>query len=139
MRAGSMSICTALALSGFGIELDVGEGGADDQQGVALLHRLLRRAGSQQADAARRVRAVIRHDGLAEQRLDDGRAEFFRQLFQFVARVQRALPGQNDDLFARVDDLGGDFQRLLRQAEWRCGRRPRTRGADGWTWSAYRL
>ena len=50
-----------------------------------LLDGLLRRPGAEQADAAGGVGAVVRHRRLAEQRLDDRRAQQFGELLQLVA------------------------------------------------------
>ena len=63
-------------LTGLGHELDIGERSADHQKRVAILYRFLRWLGSKQTDSAGGVRAVVGHCGLAQQRLDDRRAEF---------------------------------------------------------------
>ena len=47
----------------------------------------------------------IRHDTLAEQRLDDGRAEQFGELDDFIARAQRSLACEDCDALAAVEDL----------------------------------
>ena len=52
-------------LTRLGIELDVGEGAADDQQRVALLQRLLRRPRAQKSDPAGGVGAVVGERALA--------------------------------------------------------------------------
>ena len=64
-----MSIWTRLRLAWLRVELHVREAGARDDERVAFLQRVLRRRRAQQADTAGRVRAAVRHDGLAEQRL----------------------------------------------------------------------
>ena len=46
-------------LTRLGIELDIGERAADDQQRVALLQRLLRRPRAQKSDPAGGVRVVV--------------------------------------------------------------------------------
>ena len=51
--------------------------------------------------AAGRVRAVVRHRRLAEQRLDDRRAERLGQLLQLVGGAERAPAGQDGDLACR--------------------------------------
>ena len=78
-------------LPGLREELDVGKRGADHQQRVALFQRLLRWPRAEQADAAGGVRAVVRHRRLAEQRLDDRRAQLFRQLLP-VPRRRASAP-----------------------------------------------
>ena len=88
----------AARLSRFGHELDIRKRGADDQQRVAFFHRFLRRLGAQQPDAARGIRAVIGHRGLAKQRLDDRRAELLGQLLSSSVAHQRTRPGQDGDL-----------------------------------------
>jgi len=89
-----------------GQELDIGEGAAHDQQGVAILQGLLRRFGAQEADAAGGVGAVVRHRGLAQQGLDDRRAQQLRDLLELVGGVQGAAAGQDGDLLPLVEDLG---------------------------------
>ena len=61
-----------LRLARLRVIFDVGEGRADDQQGVAAFQRFLRRLGAEQPDAAGRVGALVGHGFLAEQRLADG-------------------------------------------------------------------
>ena len=66
-------------------ELDIGERTAGDEHGVALFQRGLRGFRAEQADTAGGIGAVIGDRGLAEQRLDDGGAQFFRDRFQLLA------------------------------------------------------
>ncbi len=94
-------------------ELDVRERRADHQEGIAPLHRLLRRPRAEQADAAGRVRAVVGHRGLAEQGLHDRRGEAVGDRLELVPRVERAPPGQDGDPAPRVQQLGGPTQPTL--------------------------
>ena len=55
----------------------------------------------EQTDAAGRVRAVVGHGRLAEQRLDDRRAERSAICSQLVAGAEGAAAGEDDDLLAR--------------------------------------
>ena len=88
------------------------------------------------------------HGGLAEQRLDDRRGERLGQLLQLVGRAKRAAAGQDRDLLAGVQDVGGPLQVVLRRAAapprastsevWpgtlrfeRCARRPGPGGRPG--------
>ena len=89
--------------------------------------RLLRRAGAEQADAAGGVGAVVRHGRLAEQRLDDRRAEHLGELLQLVGGAERAAAGQDGDLLAGVQDLGGPRAGRPRRA----GRRARAKHVGG--------
>ena len=117
MRCGSMSIWTALRLAGLGIEFDVGEAGADDQQRVAVLHRLLRGRRAQQADAAGGVGTVVGHARLAQQRLDDRRAQHARRAAPARAGAQRAAPARMTIFLPRVEDIGRLLAaRLVRHA-----------------------
>ena len=96
-----------LRLAGLGKELHIREAGAGHDERVAFLQRVLRRRGAEQADAARRVRAVVGNDGLAEQRLDDRRVQLARQAPAPASRAPRApAAGQDRDLRSLVDELG---------------------------------
>ena len=50
---------------------------------------------------------VVGHHSLAEQRLDDGRAQQLGDLEQLIARAERALAGEDRDALAAVQDLEG--------------------------------
>src|SRR5204863_1688437 len=113
----------AARLARFRIELDVRKAAADDQQGVAAFERVLRRPRAEEADTARRVGAVVRHAGLAEDRLDDRRAEDLGDLFQLLAGADRAASGDDDRLLALVQQFG-------RLADRRIGRDMRALGPD---------
>ena len=80
---------------------------------VARFHGFLGGRGAQQADAAGGVRAIVGNAGFAEQRFDDRRRQRFGELLQFGGRRQSAAAGENDDLLARVENLGGAAQVLL--------------------------
>ena len=94
-------------VAGFGVELHVGEAAAGDKERVAGLHGVLGRGGAQQTDAAGGVGAIVGNHRLAEQRLDDRAADFLGQLHHFFNAADGAAPGQDDDLGAGVDDVGG--------------------------------
>lgn len=73
---------------------------------------------------ARAERQVVRHHGLAQQRLGDAGAEQLGHLDQFVVRAVGAGAGQDRDLGAGVEHvggrpqgLGGRHRRLLRRAD----------------------
>ena len=62
---------------------------------VAAFDRLMGRPGAEQADAAGRVGAVVRHAGLAQQRLDDRRRQRIGKPFQLVgARPSAPRPAR---------------------------------------------
>ena len=67
------------------------------------------KASSEQADAAGGVWTVIGYRSFAEQRLDDGRSQQFRSLFQFLSRVQCAAAGQDRDFFPAIQNVGGSL------------------------------
>ena len=100
----------ALGLARLGVELHVGEAAAGDNQGVALLHGVLRGGRAEQADAPRGEGTVVGDHALAEQGLDDRAAHFLGQLQDLLAGVQTAAPGQDGHLGAGVDQV-----RSLRQ------------------------
>ncbi len=110
MRWGSISIWTHFDRAGLGEEFDVGEGGADDEEGVAVFERVLRGLGAEEADAAGGVRAVVGDSGFAEEGFDDGCAEKFGNLLQLVGGAESALAGEDGDAFAAVENVGGMFQ-----------------------------
>jgi len=103
----------AARLPGLRQELDVREGGSDDQQRVALLQRLLRRARAEQADGARRERAVVGHRALAEQRLRDRRGEAVGRLLEEIAGADRAAPGEDRHLAPGVEHVRRPAQGVL--------------------------
>ena len=55
---------------------------------VAVFKCILRGLCAQQANAACGVGAIVGNGGFAQQRLDDGRAKYLRDLFQFLCRMQ---------------------------------------------------
>jgi hypothetical protein len=83
----------AAGLAGLRVVLNVGKGRPYDKQGVALFEGLLRRLGTQQTDAANRERMLVGDYGLAEQRLDDRRAQQLRGGQQLFTGSKRAAPG----------------------------------------------
>jgi hypothetical protein len=87
-------------LAGLGIEFDVGEAAADDEQRIAAFERLLRRPRAEQADAPGGIGAVVRQGALAEQRFRDRRAQAFRDGGELVAGPDGAAPGKDADLLA---------------------------------------
>ncbi len=90
-----------------GQELAVGEAGADHQQRVALLHHLPAWAGAEQADRAGDVGQVVRHGGLAEQRLGHTGAHPLSDLDYLLGRAERAGADQHRHPLAGVEHLGG--------------------------------
>ena len=101
----------ALRLTRLGQELHVRIAGADHDERVALLHRIDRGRGAEQAKAAGGVRAAIRQDGLAQQGLDHGAADGFGQLSHFFARARAPRPTMIVTLRAVVNDVGGALRR----------------------------
>ncbi len=100
----------ALGVARFGEKFDIRVGAADDDEGVALFHHVLRGFGSEEADAACGVGRVVGDGGLAEDGLDDGRAEEFGEFEEFVGGVQGSLAGEDDDAFAVVDEIGRELE-----------------------------
>ncbi len=90
-----------LCLPGLGIELHIREARAGDDQRVALLHRVLRRCGAKQADAAGRVRdrrpatTAFPSSGLMI-----GPATVCASCEDFLASAQAAAPGKDRDFLA---------------------------------------
>src|SRR5690348_11997487 len=76
------------------IELDIRKRTSDNQQGVAILERLLRRCRAEQPYAACAIGAAIIQSALAEKRLCDRSTELFRDLDQFSAGPQSTTPRQ---------------------------------------------
>jgi len=97
-------------LSRPGVELDVRERAADDQERVAIFERILRWSRAEEADTTRGVRAIVGHDRLTEERLDDGRPKKLGDLLQVVARTQSALAGEDGDLPSVVQDIRRPFE-----------------------------
>ena len=62
----------AARLTRLGVELDIGEAAADDEQRIAGLERVLRGPGAEQTDAAGRVGAVVGHAALPRSGLTIG-------------------------------------------------------------------
>lgn len=82
-------------LTRLGQELDVGKEATDDEQSVAGIERFHRRPGTDDTDAARGVRAGIRHAFLAKLGLDDWRPQAFGGLFQLTAAETGASAGED--------------------------------------------
>jgi hypothetical protein len=95
----------------FGQEFRVGKAGANHQQRVALVHHVEARPGADHADRAGHERYVVRHRHLAQQRLGDTGAQQLGHLDQFLRRPVRAGTGEDCDLVAGVQDVGGGLQR----------------------------
>ena len=95
---------------GSGKKFDVWERRSHHQERVASFDGILRRFGSEQADAAGGIGAVIRHSSFTQQSFDDRGAEHLRQLFQFLSGMQSALAGQYRDLLSAIENIRGVFQ-----------------------------
>jgi hypothetical protein len=72
-----MSTWTPLTCPGFGRKSPYGYGVPIIRSVSALLHRLLGRGGSEQSESTERQRMLVRHHGVAEQRLHDGALSFW--------------------------------------------------------------
>src|SRR5690606_37405312 len=104
-------------LAGRGIERDVREAGAGEEQRVAAFDRFLGWKRTEETNAAGGVRAVVGHGGLAEEGLDDGRTEGFGDLLQLFAGAESAAAGKDGDALTLVKDAGGAADvRFVRQA-----------------------
>jgi hypothetical protein len=99
-------------LAGPGVELDVGERRAGHAKGVALLQSVLRRFGPQEPDSSRRVGAVVRYRGFAEERLDDRRRQRLGELLELVGGRQSSLADEDGHLIRQVRDAGHTAQQL---------------------------
>ena len=109
----------SLRLPGLRIEIQIGKAAARDEERIAVRERLLRRCGAEQPDAAGRVLAVVGDDGLAEERLDDRRAELLRELENLGARIEASAACEYRDLRAFVDQRRGALERRLRRERMR--------------------
>ena len=85
-------------LARFRVELNVREAAAGDNERVAFLHDFLGRRRPEQADPPGRIGAVVRDDGLAEQRFGDWCAKLLGQEQEFMAGRQASAPGEDRDL-----------------------------------------
>ena len=65
-------------LSWLGIEFQIGEAAARDDQSVTVFKRFLRRRSAQQTDAACRIRTVVWNDGLPQEGFDNRRTDSLR-------------------------------------------------------------
>ena len=88
-------------------ELRVGEARADREECVAVLHHLVAGPGAQQPDRPGDVGQLVGEHVLAQQGLGHAGAEELGNLLEFAPRPAGALPGQDGDLAAGVEDLGG--------------------------------
>ena len=104
-----------LCLAGLRIKLHVREAGPGDDQRVALLQRVLRGSGAEQADTAGRVGAPVGHNGFSEQWLYDRAANCLAQIQHFLARVQAAAAREDGDLRTLIDDFGCRLQSGVRR------------------------
>lgn len=100
----------AAGLTRLGHERDVREGTASNQNAVAIFHRVLGWLGSQQADGAGCVRAVIRNYGFSQESFYEGCADFFGHLLQLNAGLQGSAAGQNHGSFPGVEHCSGMFE-----------------------------
>jgi hypothetical protein len=100
-------------LAGLREELDVGHRGADEDEGVAALHRVLGGAGAEDADAAGHVRVVVGKAVLAQRGLGDRRAEHLGELAELGPGAARALAGEDRRLRFPAQDGGGAAQLVL--------------------------
>ena len=97
------------------IVVDPGHGRAQDQDGVAFLHRLLRRQGAEMTDATRRVGTVVGKHRLAQQRLRHRSTQPLRQRGDLLARFKCALSDKDGDTRAGVQQIGCCTQLVLRR------------------------
>ncbi len=96
-----------------GQELAVGHVGADDEERVAVAHELVGGPGAEQADRAGDVGQVVGQDVLAEQGLGDARAGGLGDALELFDGAAGALAGEDGDLLAGVEDLGGAVEVAL--------------------------
>ncbi|GJE69732.1 hypothetical protein CHKEEEPN_1261 [Methylorubrum podarium] len=112
-----------------GIELAVGEVGAEHQQGLAGLHRRVARGEADQPGHADIVGVVVLDMLLAAERVDDRALEPLRQPHQRPVRPGAAAPAQQRDLFRGVEEVGEAVELVRRRHGDRCaGAQGRGRG-----------
>ena len=70
---------------------------------------------SQQADTACRIRTIIRHGSLPQQRFDNRRRELFGELDQLIGGVEGAAAGEDGDLFTLVEDISRPLEITFRR------------------------
>ena len=90
-----------------GVELPVRQGGAEDQQRLGLLERVVAGGEAEQAGQADVIRVVVLDPVLAAQRVDDRGLQALRQGHDLVVGAGRTRAGQDGDPLGRVQGLGG--------------------------------
>ncbi len=75
------------------------------QQGIARRHHLVGRFRAEQSDRAGHPRQVVRHDGLAQQRLGYPRMQTFGHGDHFVSGLQRACAHQHRHAMPGVEHI----------------------------------
>jgi hypothetical protein len=118
-----MPVQVNIRLTRLGQELMVGEVAADDEEGVALLHGVLRRRRAQQPQTAHDIGVVIGDRSLAEQGVDEWSAQPLGHLHDLLAGPIGAAADEHGHLLALVEEVGGLLQQLAR--------RQRTRRREG--------